>query len=125
MIVIDGYRGKSRRLEEILKEKKASKENTIILDTVGIPSLVDFGQCYRVDNLLNIARFLFDYNYVDAPFGIEIDRESLKYIVLETNASRKMIDLYKSYEQSTGKELIVTIQCPADEAINEIQVYEV
>lgn len=124
MIVIDGYMGKSRKLEEILKEKNCSEDNTLILDTMGIHSLVDYGICYRVKNVLDVVKFLDDYRYMDKPFGIEINKDKLKFIVLEVNSSRNMIETYKKYEKISGKEFIITIQCPASESQNEIRVYE-
>lgn len=125
MLVIDGYLGKSRKLEEILKEKKASNEDTIILDTVGIPSLIYYGQCYRVPSIFEVSQFLFDYTKMEEPFGIKVNKEKLRYFVLEVNTSRKMLDSLKKLELLTGKKLIVTVQCPAEESQEDIKIYEI
>lgn len=125
MIIIDGFYGKSKKLKEILKERATSAFDTLILDTVGIEGLINYGNCYRVQNILDVMRFLLDYSQIDEPFGIKIDRKNLKYIVLEVNCNRDMIETFKNAEDVIGKELIITIQCPANESQNEIKVYKV
>ena len=125
MLIVDGYMGKSRKLEEILQEMKTSKEDTIILDTVGIPSLINYGQQYEFPSIFEVSQFLYDYTKMVKPFGIKIDRTKLKYFVLEVNASRKIIDVLKRLELLTGKKIIVTIQCPAEESQEDIKVYEI
>lgn len=125
MLIIDGKQGKSRKLEEILKKKKTTHYDTIILDTVGIPSLFNYGQCYKVPSVFEVSQFLYDYTQMDEPFGIKVDRVKLKYFVLEVNTSRNMIETFKKLEMLTCKKFIITIQCPAEESLNEIKVYEV
>lgn len=125
MLVIDGWAGKSRKLEEILKEKQTDHKNTLILDMVGIEGLINYGNCYRVQNILDVMRFLLDYSQILEPFGVKIDRDNLKYIVLEVNCSRDMIETFKNAEDIIGKHIIVTVQCPANESQNEIKIYEV
>lgn len=125
MLVIDGWAGKSRKLEEILKQKNCSKDNTLILDSVGIHSLIYYGDCYRLQNTTDILRFLLDYTQISNPFGIEIDRDNLKCIVLEVNCHRDMINTFKNAEELIKKELIITVQCPESECQNELRVYEI
>jgi hypothetical protein len=105
MLVIDGKQGKSRRLEEILKEKKTTHEDTIILDTVGIYSLINYGQCYKVPSVFEVSQFLYDYTQMSEPFGIKVDKDKLKYFVLELNTTRDMIDSFNIWRNSQVRKL--------------------
>ncbi|MDD2495291.1 MAG: hypothetical protein PHE29_08870 [Tissierellia bacterium] len=92
---------------------------------MGIYSLADYGSCYSVKNLLDITKFLYDYTQMDEPFGVKVNKKLLKYIVLEVNTTRDMIATFKGMEEKMDVELIITIQCPANESQNEIKVYEI
>lgn len=120
MLIIDGYMGKSKKLVEILKEKETSYANTIILDSVGVSELPYFGETYSVPSVSieedTIGNFLEMKLFKNPHF---------KYVVLELNASRNLINHFKTLELKLNRELILTIQCPAEESQEPIKVYEV
>lgn len=119
MLIIDGYAGKSRKLEEILIEKGASKENTLILDSVGLNALNRYGKHYLIpiQEIGNESEIL---QFIQKSI---VENRHIEYIVLEFNVSRNTILFYKKMEMKFKREFILTVQCPADESQEEIKIY--
>ena len=120
MLIIDGFMGKSRKLVDILIEKGTSTSNTIILDSVGILGLDEYGISYSLpleetgeDELIDFFDHMFFLN------------KNIKYVVLEFNTQRRNIPLFVQLEKKYRKEFILTVQCPAEESQDGIKVYEI
>ena len=122
MLIIDGYMGKSRKLADILIEKNTSKNDILILDSVGVDGLESYGLSYKVPEDSFEAKLKMSTEFLNKML---IQFPNVKIVVFEFNVHRKVIPSFSILEKKYGKEFILTVQCPAEESQNDIKIYEV
>lgn len=117
MLVIEGKRGKSLKIQEILLKEVDNNSLTQILmiDRVGINhiNINHLSQIKTSWDTIQISNFISSHIN-------EIRRYNL--VIFETNDKKEMIDNYKQLEKLIGRQCIVTIQ---NNELKSLKVYKV
>ncbi|MGZ9868151.1 hypothetical protein ACU3L3_06990 [Priestia endophytica] len=114
MIIIEGKQGKSRKLEEYIKEKVHG--SSVIIDYVGVLILGDVTNHYFVEG-----------DNVSPETAIEDFKEhyeefkQFETVSFYVNASPEMIPKFKKLEEESDHNIIITIQ---NNELSEVKVYE-
>jgi hypothetical protein len=108
MIVIEGRQGKSRVLENMIRNDIKNK-NIIIIDTVGVNSLsmIDGVEYLRLESDVSVDQVVDLFiKFYDKKF------KKFDWIVFEVNAHIEKVDLstFKELDRMYSQNFIVTVQ---------------